>query len=101
MFCGTQDKCAVCKKTVYPLEKVGFTFPLTLLHPILLANGNKNVNIEESYRNHNSKARANSTNLGVLGESFKRDLLLYLIINSYIFLIKIYFSCFLRGRITN
>ncbi|XP_022147448.1 LIM domain-containing protein PLIM2c-like [Momordica charantia] len=22
MFCGTQDKCAVCTKTVYPLEKV-------------------------------------------------------------------------------
>ncbi|KAH9719685.1 LIM domain-containing protein PLIM2b [Citrus sinensis] len=22
MFCGTQDKCTSCKKTVYPLEKV-------------------------------------------------------------------------------
>lgn len=22
VFTGTQDKCAVCKKTVYPLEKV-------------------------------------------------------------------------------
>jgi len=22
MFCGTQDKCATCSKTVYPLEKV-------------------------------------------------------------------------------
>jgi len=22
MFCGTQDKCAVCSKTAYPLEKV-------------------------------------------------------------------------------
>ena len=30
-------------------------------------------------------ARAGSMNLGALGESFKRGLLLYLIINSYIF----------------
>uniref|UniRef100_A0ACD5TNT3 Uncharacterized protein n=1 Tax=Avena sativa TaxID=4498 RepID=A0ACD5TNT3_AVESA len=22
VFCGTQDKCAACKKTVYPLEKL-------------------------------------------------------------------------------
>lgn len=22
MFCGTQDKCHACNKTVYPLEKV-------------------------------------------------------------------------------
>ena len=31
------------------------------------------------------RARAGSTNLGALGESFKWGLLLYLIINSYIF----------------
>ena len=47
------------------------------------------------------KSRAGSTNLEVLGKSFKWSLLLYLIINSYIFSIKIYFSYFLRGKITN
>ena len=49
----------------------------------------------------NKPFKAGSMNLGALGESFKRGLLLYLIINSYIFSIKIYFSCFLRGKITN
>nr|GMD62007.1 LIM domain-containing protein PLIM2c-like [Ipomoea batatas] len=28
MFSGTQDKCAACTKTVYPLEKVGSVFRL-------------------------------------------------------------------------
>lgn len=28
MFSGTQEKCAVCGKTAYPLEKVGSLFPL-------------------------------------------------------------------------
>ena len=49
----------------------------------------------------NKPFKAGSMNLGALGESFKRGLLLYLIINLYIFSIKIYFSCFLRGKITN
>jgi cysteine/glycine-rich protein len=26
VFCGTQDKCTACKKTVYPLEKVIISF---------------------------------------------------------------------------
>lgn len=26
MFCGTQEKCATCGKTAYPLEKVKYTF---------------------------------------------------------------------------
>ncbi|XP_020594990.1 LIM domain-containing protein WLIM2b-like [Phalaenopsis equestris] len=26
MFSGTQEKCAICSKTVYPLEKVGSFF---------------------------------------------------------------------------
>ena len=47
-------------------------------------------------------ARVGSMNLGALSERFKLGLLLYLIINSYIcFSIKIYFSYFLRGKITN
>ena len=45
--------------------------------------------------------KADSTNLEALGKSFKWGLLLYLIINLYFFSIKIYFSCFLRGKITN
>ena len=50
----------------------------------------------------NKPFKADSMNLGALGKSFKWGLLLYLIINSYIyFSIKIYFSCFLRGKITN
>ena len=45
--------------------------------------------------------KVDSMNLGALGENFKWGLLLYLIINSYFFSIKIYFSCFLRGKISN
>lgn len=30
MFAGTQDKCVVCKKTVYPIEKVSM-IPATFL----------------------------------------------------------------------
>jgi len=26
MFSGTQEKCATCGKTAYPLEKVGFKY---------------------------------------------------------------------------
>lgn len=40
MFSGTQDKCAVCKKTVYPLEKV-HNFLLVLYETISLGRPNK------------------------------------------------------------
>ena len=51
---------------------------------------------------HNlAPSRAGSMNLGALGEYFKWGLLFNLIINSYIFSFKIYFSYFLRGKITN
>lgn len=30
MFAGTQDKCVVCKKTVYPIEKVKCSFNVSM-----------------------------------------------------------------------
>ncbi|KAJ6326787.1 hypothetical protein OIU78_013802 [Salix suchowensis] len=48
MFSGTQDKCASCKKTAYPLEKVSYRIPFLSHNSYVYIYTNSNGNAEVS-----------------------------------------------------
>ncbi|KAB5564480.1 hypothetical protein DKX38_004534 [Salix brachista] len=48
MFSGTQDKCASCKKTAYPLEKVSYRIPFLSHNSYVYICTNSNGNAEVS-----------------------------------------------------
>ena len=43
MFSGTQEKCATCGKTTYPLEKVGFRNLINKLFDDICFRGHKHL----------------------------------------------------------